>query len=120
MTTAIVQSINDEDLAELEEICRQQAFECCGNYSVGGEYMGQWERVCCGEPRSTERDITWPAEEVLNLIARLRAAEADAKRYHWLIDNWRVQEVIDVVLDDNSDTVDAYGPLIDAAMERKP
>jgi hypothetical protein len=56
---------------------------------------------------------------VQSLIARLRAAEADAKRYHWLIHNWRVQEVIDAVLDDNSDTVDAYGPLIDAAMERK-
>lgn len=74
-----VTSITDDQLAELEEICRQQAFTCCGNYSVGGEYMGQWERVCCMEPESTEKDISWPAEEILDLIARLRAAEADAK-----------------------------------------
>ncbi len=86
MTTPIVPSITDEQLAELEEYCEKKAFVCCGNLSVGGEYMGAQEMVCCGDPELTEVDINTPAEEILGLIARLRAAEKNAARYLWLRD----------------------------------
>ncbi len=84
MTTPIVASITDEQLAELEEYCEKKAFVCCGNLSVGGEYMGAQEMVCCGDPELTEVDINTPAEEILGLIARLRDAEKDAARYRWI------------------------------------
>ncbi|HEP9056544.1 TPA: hypothetical protein VDU98_006021 [Pseudomonas aeruginosa] len=84
MTTPIVQSISDEQLAELEEYCHKRAFVCCGNFKSGAEYMGAREEVCCNEPVLTDVNINTPAEEILGLIARLRAAEADAKRYRWL------------------------------------
>lgn len=86
MTTNIVNSITDEMLDDLEEICRQHAFTCCGNPSIGGEYMGAQEQVCCGQPESTEKDISWPAEEILELVTRLRQSENDAARYRWLRD----------------------------------
>ncbi|HHK1854418.1 MULTISPECIES: hypothetical protein [Pseudomonas aeruginosa group] len=84
MTTPIVQSISDEQLAELEEYCHKRAFVCCGNFKSGAEYMSAREEVCCNEPVLTDVNINTPAEEILGLIARLRAAEADAKRYRWL------------------------------------
>lgn len=86
MTTPIVQSISDEQLAELEEYCHKRAFVCCGNFKSWAEYMSAREEVCCNEPVLTDVNINTPAEEILGLIARLRAAEADAKRYRWLRD----------------------------------
>ncbi|MCV6567872.1 hypothetical protein, partial [Pseudomonas aeruginosa] len=77
MTTPIVQSISDEQLAELEEYCHKRAFVCCGNFKSGAEYMSAREEVCCNEPVLTDVNINTPAEEILGLIARLRAAEAD-------------------------------------------
>ncbi len=94
MTTPIVPSITDEQLAELEEYCEMKAFVCCGNLSVGGEYMGAQEMVCCGEPELTEVDINTPAEEILGLIARLRDAEKDAARYRWLRDKSSMPSVV--------------------------
>lgn len=87
MTKPIFQRITDEQLYELEEICRQQAFDCCRNFSTGGEYMGAQELVCCMEPISTERDISWPAESILDIVNRLRTSEKDASRYRWFRDN---------------------------------
>lgn len=81
MTTPIVQSISDEQLAELEEYCHKRAFVCCGNFKSGAEYMSAREEVCCNEPVLTDVNINTPAEEILGLIARLRAAEAYAKRW---------------------------------------
>lgn len=59
MTTPLVQSISDEQLAELE-----QAVEESMLYAVQID-----------------------TAKISALIARLRAAEADAKRYRWLRDN---------------------------------
>lgn len=84
MTTPIVQSISDEQLAELEEYCHKRAFVCCGNFKSGAEYMGAREEVCCNEPVLTDVNINTPAEEILGLIARLRAAEADVERLNKL------------------------------------
>lgn len=44
MTTPIVQSISDEQLAELEEYCHKRAFVCCGNFKSGAEYMSAAQR----------------------------------------------------------------------------
>ncbi|HCF6331679.1 TPA: hypothetical protein NII06_006404 [Pseudomonas aeruginosa] len=84
MTTPIVQSISDEQLAELEEYCHKRAFVCCGNFKSGAEYMSAREEVCCNEPVLTDVNINTPAEEILGLIARLRAAEADVERLNKL------------------------------------
>ncbi|HHH9575133.1 TPA: hypothetical protein ACP322_006519, partial [Pseudomonas aeruginosa] len=62
MTTPIVQSISDEQLAELEEYCHKRAFVCCGNFKSGAEYMGAREEVCCNEPVLTDVNINTPAE----------------------------------------------------------
>ncbi|HBO0915283.1 hypothetical protein ABZR34_28235 [Pseudomonas paraeruginosa] len=135
MTTPIVQSISDEQLAELEEYCHKRAFVCCGNFKSGAEYMSAREEVCCNEPVLTDVNINTPAEEILGLIARLRAAEADAKRYRWLRNP---DQDVSLVLDKVSGEVpaDEFGcggylayeyrsgdeldAAIDAAMERTP
>lgn len=59
MTTPIVQSISDEQLAELE------------GYSQHPAFLG-------------DEDSTITIGELRGLIARLRAAEADTKRLDWL------------------------------------
>ncbi|HBP5443975.1 TPA: hypothetical protein L6B67_02420 [Pseudomonas aeruginosa] len=130
MTTPIVQSISDEQLAELEEYCHKRAFVCCGNFKSGAEYMSAREEVCCNEPVLTDVNINTPAEEILGLIARLRAAEADAKRYRWLRDSGRLlgdsmdshADYFFVVTADGEDVMwfEQLDSAIDAAMERTP
>ncbi|HFH3145379.1 hypothetical protein [Pseudomonas aeruginosa] len=128
MTTPIVQSISDEQLAELEEYCHKRAFVCCGNFKSGAEYMRAREEVCCNEPVLTDVNINTPAEEILGLIARLRAAEADAKRYRWLCASaWYVGpepcgDTEAVSWHDHNETMDGVTEAIDKAiaMERTP
>ncbi|HEB4079327.1 hypothetical protein AAA616_27235 [Pseudomonas aeruginosa] len=128
MTTPIVQSISDEQLAELEEYCHKRAFVCCGNFKSGAEYMSAREEVCCNEPVLTDVNINTPAEEILGLIARLRAAEADAKRYRWLCASaWYVGpepcgDTEAVSWHDHNETTDGVTEAIDKAiaMERTP
>ncbi|HBN8139288.1 TPA: hypothetical protein ACKP5U_003274 [Pseudomonas aeruginosa] len=128
MTTPIVQSISDEQLAELEEYCHKRAFVCCGNFKSGAEYMSAREEVCCNEPVLTDVNINTPAEEILGLIARLRAAEADAKRYRWLCASaWYVGpepcgDTEAVSWHDHNETMDGVTEAIDKAiaMERTP
>ncbi|MBG7009585.1 hypothetical protein I5G20_30075 [Pseudomonas aeruginosa] len=128
MTTTIVQSISDEQLAELEEYCHKRAFVCCGNFKSGAEYMSAREEVCCNEPVLTDVNINTPAEEILGLIARLRAAEADAKRYRWLCASaWYVGpepcgDTEAVSWHDHNETMDGVTEAIDKAiaMERTP
>ncbi|HBP5418953.1 hypothetical protein ACM79F_13275 [Pseudomonas aeruginosa] len=124
MTTPIVQSISDEQLAELEEYCHKRAFVCCGNFKSGAEYMGAREEVCCNEPVLTDVNINTPAEEILGLIARLRAAEAELSLWRPIMDEverraekeWCLQDKRDfTVTIQYDDYVD-----IDAAMERTP
>ena len=59
MTTAPIQSITDEQIAEIEAIAE--------NGCSIPEYL---------------------ADDVVAIISRLRAAERDAERYRWLRDNW--------------------------------
>lgn len=128
MTTPIVQSISDEQLTELEEYCHKRAFVCCGNFKSGAEYMSAREEVCCNEPVLTDVNINTPAEEILGLIARLRAAEADAKRYRWLCASaWYVGpepcgDTEAVSWHDHNETMDGVTEAIDKAiaMERTP
>ncbi|HBP0007227.1 TPA: hypothetical protein NH847_001332 [Pseudomonas aeruginosa] len=124
MTTPIVQSISDEQLAELEEYCHKRAFVCCGNFKSGAEYMSAREEVCCNEPVLTDVNINTPAEEILGLIARLRAAEAELSLWRPIMDEverraekeWCLQDKRDfTVTIQYDDYVD-----IDAAMERTP
>ena len=101
MTTTPVMTITDEQIAEIESATMLQAFRCCENPSIGGEYMGQCELVCCGNPESTEADISIAADDVLALISRLRAAEKDAEK-------WRARQA----------KILRTRPAIDAAMEQ--
>lgn len=78
-----MKTITDDQIAEIEALAEESAFECCGNYDVGGEYMGQQERICCLDPHRTESEIKVMAEDILALITRLREAErwkADASQ----------------------------------------
>lgn len=94
MTTPIVPSISDEELAELEE-----SF---------APFDGQQSMMIKG------------------LIARLRAAEADAKRYRWLrgqfgVFNERITIPMGYVDDERRANLAAEADeQIDAAMEPKP
>ncbi|MFU3956806.1 hypothetical protein ACM7EA_30695 [Pseudomonas aeruginosa] len=105
-----VQSISDEQLAELE------------GYSQHDAFLG-------------DEDAAITMGELRGLIARLRAAEADAKRYRWLRNP---DQDVSLVLDKVSGEVpaDEFGcggylayeyrsgdeldAAIDAAMERTP
>lgn len=45
------------ELPELPEPAQPESEGiCCGNFTTGGEYMGQHEELCCGNP-----DEAWPA-----------------------------------------------------------
>lgn len=43
---------------------------CCGNFTTGGEYMGQREQLCCGQPDGAYHE-SWTREQV---HATVRAA----------------------------------------------
>lgn len=91
MTTPLVQSISDEQLAELEQMASNEFF-------------------------SDDNDACVMFGELRGLIARLRAAEADARRYRW------IAEHADVDCRGHAPDAD-YNTLaerIDAAMERTP
>ncbi|HBO0336516.1 TPA: hypothetical protein SHT49_002599 [Pseudomonas aeruginosa] len=90
--------ISDEQLAEVEEI----AF------------------------RDTATRVTVKASELRGLIARLRAAEADAKRYRWLRDKNSMPGVIctngqaEKYFNEYMMCGEVMDKAIDAAMERTP
>ncbi|HBO3547979.1 hypothetical protein BH77_19815 [Pseudomonas aeruginosa C2773C] len=65
MTTPIVQSISDEQLAELDELTAK----------LTGDWWVDWD---------SSYAVTASPSNIQSLIARLRGAEADAKRYRWL------------------------------------
>ena len=97
MTTPLVQSISDDQLADSERL------------------ITELERLDCALP------------SVRAMIARLRAAEADAKRYRHLLDNAVSKHIgqhtpvlvcsFDLPLNDWRNEVSRR---IDAAMERTP
>ncbi|ERY33005.1 TPA: hypothetical protein ACRNL1_000904 [Pseudomonas aeruginosa] len=97
--------ISDEQLAELE------------GYSQHPAFLG-------------DEDSAITMGELRGLIARLRAAEADAKRYRWLRDSGRLlgdsmdshADYFFVVTADGEDVMwfEQLDSAIDAAMERTP
>jgi hypothetical protein len=90
MTTPPVPSITDEQLAELESI-------------IGAA------------------DEEYPQRAIYaSLIARLRAAEADARRYRWLKENVRTEFYADQLADMFTCSSQKIDRLVDAAMERNP
>lgn len=100
MTTPIVQSISDERLAEVES-----------------QYIGDRSRldstvILCGT--------------LADIIARLRAAEADAKRYRWLRDKNSMPGVVctngqvEKYFNEYMMCGEVMDKAIDAAMERTP
>jgi hypothetical protein len=80
--------------------------------SITDEHLEEIEKAAC---RSYGETTIVSKQEVASIIARLRAAEADAKRYRWIKDC--DGEHIDVVIENPGDGLDFA---IDAAMERKP
>lgn len=77
MTTPLVQSISDEQLAELEEAATDSKLNI---YRPFG-----WDHsVRCGNHLQTDQEFLCASspQTILSLIARLRAAEVDAKAAH--------------------------------------
>ncbi len=100
MTTPIVQSISDEQLAELDELTAKLA---------GEDWWVDWDG---------SYTVTVSPSNIQSLIVRLRAAEADAKRYRWL----RGFERGEIAVRDLKSHlhVEGLGAAIDEAMERTP
>lgn len=95
MTTPLVPSITDEQLAELVRECRTGADEHGG---MGNEYdSGLFDRL---------------GDALEHMQARLRAAEADAKRLQYAIDHG--------ALTISMGGYESERAAIDAAMERTP
>lgn len=99
VTTPIVQSILDEKLAEIEAEAAA---------TINAPLTNPWRF-----------DGLATASVVYALIARLRAAEADAKRYRWLRSRLpgSAYRIAGVIYSEGGDGVDRA---IDAAMERAP
>lgn len=148
MTTPIVPSISDEELAELEELCGKatQGKWWIDSHGVTMMAMDSLEVVFttpCDPKTAVRHPETgnlsnwrndWDASyiatacpsKVQGLIARLRAAEADAKRYRWLRGKVGVErmygEYMVFLPSGNYGGVDqeVTDQAIDAAMERTP
>ncbi|HBN9854790.1 hypothetical protein [Pseudomonas aeruginosa] len=109
MTTPIVQSISDEQLAELDELTAK----------LTGDWWVDWD---------SSYAVTASPSNIQSLIVRLRAAEADAKRYRWLCASaWYVGpepcgDTEAVSWHDHNETKDGVTEAIDKAiaMERTP
>ncbi|EML6314476.1 hypothetical protein ACOANU_29185 [Pseudomonas aeruginosa] len=156
MTNPIVLSISDEQLAELEQAaieikgwnlvdafryadpCIEDAEDeewCVGSIDEDGNQYPVME-VNAHQYDSQDSELLahyyglCNRESILGLIARLRAAEADAKRYRWLRDSGRLlgdsmdshADNFCVVTADGEDVMwfEQLDSAIDAAMERTP
>ncbi|WP_434035113.1 hypothetical protein [Pseudomonas aeruginosa] len=155
MTTPIVQSISDEQLAELEQAaieikgwnlvdafryadpCIEDAEDeewCVGSIDEDGNQYPVME-VNAHQYDSQDSELLahyyglCNRESILGLIARLRAAEAYAKRYRWLRDKALDAEGVYPMVsltDDCGDQVSnwlfgrAVDKAVDEAMERTP
>lgn len=151
MTTPIVPSISDEQLAELEELCGKatQGKWWIDSHGVTMMAMDSLEVVFTApcDPKTAVRHPEtgnlsnwrndWDASyiatacpsKVQGLIGRLRAAEADAKRYRWLRNNsvdadgvFPMVSLTDECGDQVSNWLfgQAVDKAIDEAMERTP
>lgn len=68
------------DKQELRNKAYMAAFICCGNTTTGGEYAGQVERICCGDPDETGDDVSIPAVDLIALLDELEACKADLRK----------------------------------------
>lgn len=60
-----------EIVAQVRTLLWDDCLECCGRPVVGGEYMGQQEQVCCGQPEYVMLNDA-------QIVASLRALLPDA------------------------------------------
>lgn len=63
------------DKQELRNKAYMAAYMCCGNTTTGGEYAGQVERICCGDPDETGDDVSIPGIELIALLDELAACK---------------------------------------------
>ncbi|MGP5757728.1 hypothetical protein [Pseudomonas aeruginosa] len=126
--------ISDEQLAEIERDILAQA-QIMSGQCEGGVWLRGGD---CPKCQATRHDrCQFPLSQsyaipsnVEALIARLRAAEADAKRYRWLRDSGRLlgdsmdshEDNFCVVTADGEDVMwfEQLDSAIDSAMERTP
>ncbi|HFQ7428302.1 TPA: hypothetical protein ACHSVW_005955 [Pseudomonas aeruginosa] len=126
--------ISDEQLAEIERDILAQA-QIMSGQCEGGVWLRGGDCPKCQATRHDRCQFPLPQSyaipsNVEALIARLRAAEADAKRYRWLRDSGRLlgdsmDSHVDnfcVVTADGEDVMwfEQLDSAIDAAMERTP
>lgn len=108
--------------------------EPVGFVLVGKDGWGVWpDTFCVGEPQDDETDeAEWTpvyfhppvADAALPRGHRVDdgkqlALVRDAERYRWLIEQHRVQEIIDFQLGIDPDTTAEYGTAIDAALNQR-
>ncbi|WP_447404527.1 hypothetical protein [Pseudomonas aeruginosa] len=126
--------ISDEQLAEIERDILAQA-QIMSGQCEGGVWLRGGDCPKCQATRHDRCQFPLPQSyaipsNVEALIARLRAAEADAKRYRWLRDSGRLlgdsmdshADNFCVVTADGEDVMwfEQLDSAIDAAMERTP
>ncbi|MEQ6526276.1 hypothetical protein [Pseudomonas aeruginosa] len=126
--------ISDEQLAEIERDILAQA-QIMSGQCEGGVWLRGGDCPKCQATRHDRCQFPLPQSyaipsNVEALIARLRAAEADAKRYRWLRDSGRMlgdsmdshADNFCVVTADGEDVMwfEQLDSAIDAAMERTP
>ncbi|MFU3458057.1 hypothetical protein ACM7KX_29920 [Pseudomonas aeruginosa] len=126
--------ISDEQLAEIERDILAQA-QIMSGQCEGGVWLRGGDCPKCQATRHDRCQFPLPQSyaipsNVEALIARLRAAEADAKRYRWLRDSGRLlgdsmdshADYFFVVTADGEDVMwfEQLDSAIDAAMERTP
>lgn len=78
MTTELVMTITDELVAELEQRAENAAFKCCQQATVGAEYMGSREMICCGCPIETDAEISVDAQSILAILSERAELKRDA------------------------------------------
>lgn len=126
--------ISDDELAEIERDILAQA-QIMSGQCEGGVWLRGGDCPKCQATRHDRCQFPPPQSyaipsNVEALIARLRAAEADAKRYRWLRDSGRLlgdsmnshADYFFVVTADGEDVMwfEQLDSAIDAAMERTP
>ncbi|HBO4892789.1 TPA: hypothetical protein L4V44_002656 [Pseudomonas aeruginosa] len=126
--------ISDDELAEIERDILAQA-QIMSGQCEGGVWLRGGDCPKCQATRHDRCQFPLPQSyaipsNVEALIARLRAAEADAKRYRWLRDSGRLlgdsmnshADYFFVVTADGEDVMwfEQLDSAIDAAMERTP
>ncbi|MCS8242754.1 hypothetical protein N0464_08440 [Pseudomonas aeruginosa] len=128
-----VQPISDEQLAEIERDILAQA-QIMSGQCEGGVWLRGGDCPKCQATRHDRCQFPLPQSyaipsNVEALIARLRAAEADAKRYRWLRDKSADADGVYPMVsltDDCGDQVSnwlfgkAVDKAVDEAMERTP